>query len=126
MEILTIQKFIHSSPRKLRIVADMVRKMQPIKALDILKFTPKAGAKEIVKAIETSLASAKQAGLEQEVVLFKSLEINEGPKLRRFKAGSKGRALPFKRRMSHIKIVLTDEIGNKKVTSNKTEKKGNK
>ena len=59
-----------------------------------------------------------------ETVTFKSIEINEGPRMKRFRPGSKGRANPYKRRMSHIKIVLTDEISeNTKVTGNKLEKK---
>ncbi|MBI2018358.1 50S ribosomal protein L22 [Candidatus Daviesbacteria bacterium] len=110
MEITTIQKFIHTSPRKLRLVADMVRKMAPFRAVDVLKVTPKAAAKDLVKAIETVLANTKQKGLDVEKVVFKKIEINEGTKMKRYRAGTRGRTKPFKRRMAHIKIVLTDEI----------------
>ncbi|MDO8619366.1 MAG: 50S ribosomal protein L22 [Candidatus Daviesbacteria bacterium] len=121
MEIITIQKFIHTSPRKVRLVADMVRKMEPLKALEVLHFTQKYAARDLSKAIESALASAKQKGLTDGEYRFKSLEINEGPVLKRYRPGSKGRALPFKRRMSHIKIVLSDEIAGKKEV--KAEKK---
>lgn len=106
MEITTIQKYIHTSPRKLRLVADMVRKMEPAKALDILKFTPKMAAKDLSKAVKTVIANAKQSGLEENKLVFKSIEINEGPRMKRVRAGSKGRAKPYQRKMSHIKIVL--------------------
>lgn len=106
MEVQTIQKYIHTSPRKLRLVADMVRGMDPDKALESLRFTNKAAADDLSKAIDTVLANAKQKGMEK--IIFKSVEINEGPKMKRFRAGARGRVKPYKRRMAHIKIVLSD------------------
>lgn len=123
MEITTIQKYIHTSPRKLRLLADMVRKMKPYRALDVLRVTPKAAAKDLEKALQTVLANAKQQGLDAEKVNFKKIEINESMKMRRFRAGTRGRVKPYKRRMSHIKIVLTDDLSEKfKVKSEKLEK----
>ena len=119
MEVQTIQKFIHTSPRKLRLVADMVRKMQPANALDVLRVTPKYAARDLVKALETVLANAKVAGMDIQTVGFKKIEIDESLKMRRFKAGTRGRVKPYKRRMSHIKIVLSDEL---KVNSEKVKK----
>lgn len=86
----------------------MIRKMQPKYALDVLRITPKTAAKDLTKALETVLANAKQAGLDQSAVVFKKLKIDESTKMRRFRAGTRGRAKPFKRRMAHIKIVLSD------------------
>ena len=119
MEAFTIQKFIHTSPRKLRLVADMVRKQHPVKASTLLKFTPRAAALELDHAITAAIANAKIKGLNLEAVSFKSIEINEGPKMRRFRAGTKGRVRPFKRKMSHIKIVLTDDYTGKSGRANK-------
>lgn len=113
MEITTIQKYLHTSPRKLRLVTDMVRKMTPVEALNILRVTPKYAAKDLEKALETVLANAKQQGLDASKVSFKHIEINESMKMRRFRAGTRGRAKPYKKRMSHIKIVLSDELGAK-------------
>ena len=92
----------------------MVRKMEPIRALDVLRVTPKAAAKDLEKALQTVLANAKQQGLDIEKVNFKRIEINESMKMRRFRAGTKGRAKPYKKRMSHIKIVLSEEVKEKK------------
>lgn len=108
MEVMTTQKFIHTTPRKLRLVTDMIKKMPPGAALTILKFTPKMAAKDLSAAIKTALGNAKQSGLDTSKIVFKKLEINEGPKMRRFRAGTRGRVKPYKRRLSHIKIVLTD------------------
>jgi len=120
MEFITIQKNISSSPRKLRLVADMVRKMDPYAALDILQFTTNAASQPLAKAIKTVIANAGS----REGIVFKSIEINEGLKAKRYRVGTagRGRGRPYKKRMAHIKIVLTDEIKNQKVKSKKTMK----
>ena len=110
MEITTIQKYIHTSPRKLRLVADMVRKMTPDQAIAVLEVTPKAAALDFQKAIKTVLANAKGKGLDSQKASFKTIEINESTKMRRFRAGTRGRVRPYKKRMAHIKIVLSDEL----------------
>jgi large subunit ribosomal protein L22 len=120
MEATTIQKFIHSTPRKLRLVADMVRTMEPSQALETLKFTQKSAAEDIAKAIKTAMAGAKQKGFE--TIVFKSIEVNEGPKMRRFRAGTRGRVKPYKKRMAHIKIVLTDLNVKNQILNVKTKK----
>lgn len=127
MEVTTIQRYIHTSPRKLRLVADMVRKMEPTKALDVLRITPKVAARDLAKALKVVLANAKQAGLSPEKSTFKKLEVDESMKMRRFRAGTRGRVKPYKRRMSHIKIVLTDDLNLKSQNSNvKTETQNSK
>lgn len=107
MEYTTIQKNITMSPRKVRLVADMVRKMSPYRALDVLQFTNKAAALPVAKAIKTVLANAGTA----ENLSFLSIEVNEGLKIKRYRVGTagRGRGRPYRRRLSHIKIVITDE-----------------
>ncbi|MBI2330042.1 50S ribosomal protein L22 [Candidatus Daviesbacteria bacterium] len=130
MEVTTIQKYIHATPRKLRLVADMVRKMTPNHALNILKATPKMAALDMEKALGTVLANAKQQGLDAAKLTFAKIEVNESMKMRRFRAGTRGRVKPFKRRMSHIKIILTDDLRDKSRQSSvvrlKTEQPENK
>jgi large subunit ribosomal protein L22 len=108
MEFITIQKNLQNSPRKLRLVADMVRKMDPYQALDTLQFTSNAAANPLLKAIKTVLANAGR----KEGLSFKSIEINEGLKMKRYRVGTagRGRGRPYKKRLSHIKIILTDEV----------------
>ncbi len=127
MEITTIQKYLHTSPRKLRLVSDMIRKMEPGRALNVLGLTPKDAAKDLEKALKTVLANAKQKGMDISKLTFKKVEINESMKMRRFRAGTRGRAKPYKKRMSHIKIVLTDDLNLKSQSLNlKTEKQEEK
>lgn len=129
MEIQHTQKYIHTSPRKLRLVADMIRKMEPVRALRNLKFANKSAALPLAKAIETAIANAKQQNVAEESLSFKHLEINEGPRLPRFRAGTRGRVNPYRKKFSHIKITLTDEVKEtkkqkreNKITSKKEEK----
>lgn len=113
MEITTIQKYIHTTPRKLRLAADLVRDRKPIQALEILQFTNKAAALPLSKAIKTALANAKMQNLDAEALVFKKLEVNEGPKMKRFRAGAKGRAKRYIKKMSQIKVVLGENNGTK-------------
>lgn len=91
-------------------MADLIRQIGPAEALDVLCITPKSAAKELTKALKTVLANARQAGMDMMKLGFKRIEINESTKMRRFRAGTRGRVKPFKRRMAHIKIVLTDDL----------------
>lgn len=105
---MTIQKNLKSSPRKLRLVADMVRKMSPAQAVLQLRFTNTAAAPLLAKAIKTVLANAGNA----EGLTFKTIEINDGLKMRRMRVGTagRGRGRPYKKRMANVKIVLTDDV----------------
>ncbi len=108
MEFTAIQKNIGHTPRKLRYVADMIRKMTPERAIEALQFTNRAASVDLVKAIKTALAN----GGNKEGLGFKKIEINEGTKIKRYRVGTagRGRGRPYKRRMTHIKIVLSDEV----------------
>ncbi len=108
MEYVTIQKNLKSSPRKLRLVADMVRKMSPAQAVLQLQFTNTAAAPLLAKAIKTVLANAGNA----EGLVFKSIEINDGLRMRRMRVGTagRGRGRPYKKRLAHVKVVVTDDV----------------
>lgn len=124
METTSIQKYIHTTPRKLRLVVDMVRKMQPEAAVQVLEFTPKLAAKDMSKAIKTALGDANMRGLNGQTIAFKSIEINEGPKMKRYRVGTagRGRGRPYAKKISHIKIVLTDNLKPKsQITNIKTK-----
>lgn len=120
MEYMTNQKNIQSSPRKLRLVADMIRKMSPERALETLQFTNKAAALPLAKAIKTAVANAGKV----ENLAFKKLEINEGSKLKRYRPGTagRGRGRPYKRRWSNIKVVLTDDVVQSSVEKQRMKK----
>jgi len=109
MEIRATQKFVLESPKKLREVVDIIRstKLKPIEAFERLEVIGKRAGKSIRKVIGTAIANAKQANLNVASLTFKEILVNEGPVLKRYRAGSRGRAKPYKKRMSHVRIILT-------------------
>lgn len=109
-----IQKFIRTSPRKLRLVADAVRSLKPEEALLQLKFMRKRAALPLSKTIKQALANAKQTkGLSSDKLLIKEIQINEGPTYKRWRPVSKGAAHSIMKRTSHIRIELEEQNGTK-------------
>lgn len=107
MEITATQKFIRISPRKLRPVVALIKKMSPSRAVEILPFVGKRSAMPLAKVIKTAIANAAQAGIGSEELKFKEIQIGEGPTLKRGTPVSRGRFHPIKKRMSHIRVTLT-------------------
>ena len=107
MEIISVQKYILTSPYKLREVAIMVKKMNANEAVEKLPFVAKRASEPLRKAIMTTIANAKQKNVNVSDLFIKEIQINEGPRLKRWRAASRGRMKPYKKRMSHIRVVLT-------------------
>ena len=109
-----VQKYIRTSPRKLRLVADAVRHLSPVKALEYLKFVEKSAAEPMYKAIKTAIANAKNNfGLKTEALVFEELDIQTGFTIKRFRAVSRGQAHHIMKRTSHIRVVLKEKNGTK-------------
>lgn len=121
MQIITTQRYIRMSPKKIRPVARVAAGMTPEKAIEILPYMHKRSAEPLVKAIKTALANAKDQGVQGDLV-FKEIQIGEGPMLKRGRAASKGRWHQYKRRMSHIRVVLK-EVPVEKKTKKETSAK---
>jgi large subunit ribosomal protein L22 len=107
MDVIALQKFVRISPKKMRVVADIAKKMSPTMAIERLPFLRKRGSDVLVKVIKSAVTNAKQKGLSDDALLFREIQIGEGPRLKRGRAASRGRWHPYKRRMSHIRVVLT-------------------
>lgn len=106
MEFTATQKFIRVSPRKVRPVVGLIKKMTPSRAVEILPFVAQGAALPLVKVIKTALANAAQMGVGTEDLKFKEIQIGEGPTLKRGTPVSRGRFHPIKKRMSHIRVTL--------------------
>jgi large subunit ribosomal protein L22 len=90
-------------------------------ALSILPHLNKRGAPSILKVVKTAVANAIQAGISEANLKFKTVQIAQGPKLKRFRPVSKGRAHSYERKMSHIKIILTT-VDRPQTTGSKSKK----
>ncbi len=106
MQAISTQKYIRVSPRKLRLVADMTRKMTPVEALSVLPYVNKAAAIHIEKVVKSAVANAKVLGANEQDLVFKEIQISEGPRLKRGIAVSKGMWHPIVKYMSHIRVIV--------------------
>lgn len=118
MEVIATQKYLRMSARKIRPVVDIIKKLNPESVLDVLPNIDKRSAEPILKVIKTALANAKAQGISGAELIFKEIQISEGPFLKRGQPVSRGRWHPIKKRMSHIRVVLTTE----KLTTKKHKK----
>ncbi|SRR5258708_238941 len=106
MQSTATQKFIRMSPKKIRIVVAEIKKMKPAAAIEILPYVAKRSAEPLNKVIKAAIANARMKGAKVEDLVFKEIQIGEGPRLKRINPVSKGRAHAIKKRMSHIRVVL--------------------
>ena len=106
MLIKAEQKYIRTSPQKLREVARGIRKVQdPEKVVEYLKFSDKRAARPLSKTLKSAIANAKNRGQTGEL-LIKEVQISEGPTMKRWRAASRGMAHKILKRTSHIRIIL--------------------
>ncbi len=113
MEYQATAKHVHVSTRKVRLMADSVRALTPAMAIAQLANMPKAAAIPLSKVIASALANAKQKNAKVETLKTKLIEVMGGAGMKRWHAVSRGQAHPYKKRMTHIRVVLVDE-GEKK------------
>lgn len=118
---------LQMSPRKVRLVADLVRGLPVEEAKVQLAFSHKDAAKPIHKLLNSAIANADHNfQIDPSSLRIKTIMVNEGPTLKRFMPRAFGRATTLRKRMSHITIVLEGEEGKKVVTKKKAEKKDDK
>lgn len=104
---IATQKYLLESPRKLRLVVAIAKKMKPVEAVEKLPFVQKRAAVDLAKVIKSAIANAKAQGASDTDLVFKEIQIGEGPRLKRGRAASRGMWHPLKKRMAHIRVVLT-------------------
>ena len=98
------------SPRKIGVVASLVRGRSVEDALTILSHTPRASAVPVRKAIESAKANADHNhGLKPGSLQIVEISVTPGPRLKRYRPISHGRAHPFQRKTSHIRVVVDGE-----------------
>lgn len=115
-------KGVDQAPRKVSIVASLVRGRTVADALVILDHTPRRSALAVKKAIASAAANAtNNHGLDSKSLVISTLSVTTGPRMRRFKPASRGRALPFEKKSSHILVEVTGvEKPKKKPAAKKT------
>ncbi len=98
------------SDKKVREVAKRIQGLNAAEALEILKLVPRKSARLVAKTLASAIANAENNNnLSAANLKVKSSVVNQGVAFRRYRPASRGSAHPFKKRTSHISIVLTDE-----------------
>ena len=114
-EVKAFARYIHVSPRKLRLVADLVRSMQVSTALEQLRFSSKNAALPLTKAINSAVANAvHNFNLNKENLFVKTITIDQGPVFKTYAPRAQGRAFVERKRTSHINVTLESRVQTKK------------
>lgn len=94
------------SPRKVRLVANLIKGKTVPQALNLLLVTTKRASDPMVKLIESALANAKDRGVSTEGLFVKECTVNQGLTMKRFMPGARGSAFPIRKKTSHVRLVL--------------------
>lgn len=109
MEVKASLKFARVGAQKARVVVDLVRGKNVDEAVRILTLTNKKTAGLVKKLIESAVANADQAKtIDIDRLFVKTITVDQGPKLKRYKPRAQGRATPFNKKTSHINVVLDE------------------
>jgi large subunit ribosomal protein L22 len=111
MQIRSIYRGARISAFKCREVTREIQGLPVAAALDILTFTPKKAARLVEKTLKSAIANAENnSNLRAEKLVVKEAVVGEGPTFKRFQPKARGSAGPIRKRTSHIRIIVTDEI----------------
>lgn len=108
MDYKATAKYIHMSPRKLRLMADSIRGMGVEAALAGLDAAAQRSGKPLAVLIRSAVANAKVKNAQVGPLMILTLEVDGGPAMKRWHAVSKGSAHAYKKRMSHVNITLSE------------------
>ena len=117
-------KGVDQAPRKVALVASLVRGRSVADAIVILNHTPKRPALVVRKAIESAAANAvNNHGFDGKTLVISTLSVTAGTRMKRFKPASRGRALPFQKKSANILVEVTGELKPKKAPAKAAEAK---
>ena len=106
-EVTAKLRFLRMSPRKVRLIVDMIRGKKVTRALDILSVMPKRAARPVLKLLNSAVANAKHNhSLNVEDLKVSQVYVDGGPVLKRWMPKAHGRATPIRERTSHINLFL--------------------
>jgi len=112
-----------TSPRKMRLVTELIKGTEVKKALDILKFTPREPAKKIEKLLLSAISNWQQKNegvrIEDSKLYVKEVFVEQGKTLKRLRTAPQGRAHRIRKRSNHVRIILDNMVTNETETNNK-------
>ncbi len=109
-------RHLRVSPRKLRLVADLIRGKSVAEARDILQFTIKGGSPLLSKVLASAVANAeskaaeKRERLDTDEMVISKIMVNDGLTMKRFRSAPRSRAVKIRKRISHVELVISDKV----------------
>ena len=108
MQVSAKLRHLRISPRKVRLIADQIRGMRAVPAVHQLEVSAKGASLPLMKLLKSAMANAQHnLNLTEESLRIKTITVNEGPTLGRFRPRAFGRAAKIRKRTSHVSLVLT-------------------
>jgi large subunit ribosomal protein L22 len=117
MESKAHLRHLRMAPRKVAVVADLVRGKPVGAALNILKFTRRAAAKPVAKLIQSAVANAtdlSKGQVDVDRLVVETISVDQGPTAKRHMPRAMGRATPIHKKTSHVHVVLSESSGKRK------------
>jgi large subunit ribosomal protein L22 len=112
MQARAVARYVRQSPRKMRLVAELIRGKDVNEAYGVLRFTQKKAAEVVEKTLRSAVANALHKADEQgervdiDELYVKRAFVDEGPTMRRWRARAMGRATPIRKRTGHVTVVV--------------------
>lgn len=112
MEVRAKLNYLRIAPRKVRLAADIIRRKRVEEAQAALRFTIKKSAKPLLKLINSAVANAKNNfGIDPENLYIAKINVDEGPKYKRWQPRARGQSYQVQKKTSHITLVLKETAG---------------
>lgn len=109
MQVIAKLNYLRIAPRKMRLLVDLIRGKKVQEAMTLLDFSIKKGSKPLKKVLEQAIANAENNfQLKKSSLYISKITIDEGPKLKRWRARARGRAARIEKKTSHISLVLNE------------------
>jgi len=109
MQVIAKLNYLRIAPRKMRLLVDLIRGKKVQEAMALLDFSPKKGSRPLKKVLEQAIANAENIfQLKKSSLYISKITIDEGPKLKRWRARARGRAARIEKKTSHISLVLNE------------------
>ena len=109
MEISATLKYLRMSPRKVRLVVDLVRGMEVERAKLNLQFSDKGGSSPVLKLLNSAIANASNNFKKTEGLYIKKIFVDQGPTYKRFRPRARGMVSPINKRTSHVTVILESQ-----------------
>lgn len=131
MEARAINRYVPSSPRKMRLVVDLIRGKNVEEAISLMHFSTKHASKIVEKVLRSAVSNLQNKvegkRIENENIFVKTAFVNGGPSMKRVLPAPMGRAFRIKKRSNHLTIIVAErETINQTTTNLKTNKKTEK